>query len=352
MERQQENMRKNYIRVGLIRMDTHTMYIGVLMQAHEPMLLRGPLPCRDGSFKHGWQAGGAYLYFYTTYREPDRMTIPKVEGFEVVKVWDEDRELAELAAKVFYSKPRVCDTLDEASDDVDLVVIGDCKTEGQDHVKLASPGLIKGVPTFIDKPFAYCLKDALAITGLSKKHHAPVLSLSIMRETPGLTHFRNRLVEIAPLNLGVIYGCAVVRLDGLIHAISAAQHVFGHGVKSVQCLSKDSDIDVAKLYYGDQPDKPAGGVLLTAQGGGGAGVSFSFHAAAIGKYGAIQSEPQNDDSHPYGMRRIVEKIRTMARTGKSPVPMSEMLENIAVADAIRKAYRTGRCASVEATEVP
>lgn len=338
------------IRVGLVRMDTHTMYIGCLMAEHDPDLLHGPMPASDGSFQHGWQAGGTYLYFYTTYRSPRRMTVPRVDGFDVVKVWDEDPELAELAARVFRSRPRVCDKLDEVSDDVDLVVIGDCKTEGQDHLRLAAPGLKKGVPTYIDKPFAYHLKDACKIVALANKHRAPVLSLSILRETPGFTHFRNRLAEIAPLNLGVIYGCATVKMDGLIHAISAAQHVFGSGVKAVQCLGRD-DVELAKLYYGDQPGKPPGGVILTKEGGGGGGgdAPFSFYAAAIGKHGAIQSEPQNDYTHPYGMRRIVEKIRTMVRTGKSPVPMSEMLENIAVADAIRKAHRTGKLTPVEPT---
>ena len=336
------------IRVGLVRMDTHTMYIGCLMTDHDPDLLHGPLPASDGSFQHGWQNGGAYLYFYTTYRSPRKMTVPPVDGFDVVKVWDEDCELAELAARVFHSRPQVCDTLDEVSDDVDVVVIGDCKTEGHDHLRLAAPGLKKGLPTYIDKPLAYDLRNARKIAALAKKHRAPVLSLSILRETPGLAHFRDRLAEIAPVSLGVIFGCATLKMDGLIHAISAAQHVFGTGVKAVQCLGRD-DVELAKLYYGDQPGRPGGGVVLTKEGGGGGDVSFSFYAAAIGKHGAIQSEPQNDYTHPYGMRKIVEKIRTMVRTGKSPVPMSEMLENIAIADAIRKAHRTGKLTRVEPT---
>jgi predicted dehydrogenase len=336
------------IRVGLVRMDTHSMYIGCLMAEHDPGLLRGPLPASDGSFQHGWQNGGVYLYFYTTYRAPNQMTVPRVPGFEVVKVWDEDRELAEIAARVFCGKPKVCDTLGEGSDDVDVVVIGDCKTEGHDHFSLAAPGLRKGVATYVDKPFAHDLKTARQIVALAKKHRAPVLSLSILRESPGFIHFRNRLAEVAPLNLGVIYGCATLRMDGLIHAISAAQCIFGPGVQAVRCLGQD-DVQVAKLYYGDQPGKPSGGVILTREGGGGGGASFHFYAAAIGRHGAIQSEPQDDYTHPYGMRRIVEKIRMMVRTGKSPAPIPEMLENIAVADAIRKAHRTGKLVALEPT---
>ena len=225
-------------------------------------------------------------------------------------------------------------------------MIGDCKTEAR-HVKLTTPSIKKGVPTYID---AVCLLHRGARSRVAKntKHqvfpfHSPLRAAS----------HRNRLAEVAPLNLGVIYGCASLRMDGLIHAISAAQHVFGGGVKSVQCLSKANDVEAAKLYYGDEPGKPSGGVILTREGAGGSGdVTFSFYAAALGKHGAIQSEPQNDYTHPHGMRCVVEKIRAMARTGKSPMPMSEMLENIAVADAIRKAYRTGHPASVEAMDEP
>ena len=344
-------MNDKKIRVGLIRMDSHTMYIGILMDEHDPALLRGPMPAADGSALHGWQASGTYLYFYTTYREPMEMTVPRVDGFEITRVWDEDRELAELGARVFGSRPRVCETLDQVSDDVDLVVIGDCKTEGEDHAQLAAPGIRKGVPTFVDKPFAACLEDARALAALARDNSTPILSLSIMRETPGLSHFRNRLAEITPLNLGLIHGGVGLRLDGLIHAISAAQHVFGPGVRSVDVMG-DGDVDVVRLNYVDAPDKPAGGVLLTKSAGGGEEVTVSFYAAAIGKHGAIRSEPQNDHTHPHGMRRIVEKIKTMVRTGRSPVPMAEILENIAVADAVRAAHRTGEPAIVEATEEP
>ncbi|HCN06909.1 MAG TPA: hypothetical protein DIT01_03175 [Lentisphaeria bacterium] len=39
-------MNERKTRVGLVRMDTHTMYIGCIMEDHDPMLLRGPMPDR------------------------------------------------------------------------------------------------------------------------------------------------------------------------------------------------------------------------------------------------------------------------------------------------------------------
>ena len=47
---------------------------------------------------------------------------------------------------------------------MDLVFISDCVGDGSEHLRWAAPGLEKGVPTFVDKPFAYDVKagDMLA----------------------------------------------------------------------------------------------------------------------------------------------------------------------------------------------
>ena len=42
-------MNERKTRVGLVRMDTHTMHIGCIMEDHDPMLLRGPMPTADGT---------------------------------------------------------------------------------------------------------------------------------------------------------------------------------------------------------------------------------------------------------------------------------------------------------------
>ena len=114
----------------------------------------------------------------------------------------------------------------------------------------------------------------------------------------------------------------------------------------MQCIG--SEADVVRLNYGDQTGRPIGGVILTRHGSGGGAVPFSFYAAALGQHGAIQSEPQNDYSHPFGMLRIVEKMRDMVMTGTSPIGIADILENIAVADAIRQsAAMNGKDTAVE-----
>jgi len=114
------------------------------MAKHDAALFDLPVPA-ECETRHSWMRGGNHYYFYTMYGDPRRMTAPKVKGFEIVKLWDEDRNVAEVASKVLCGKPAVCDTVEEVSDDVDLVLIADCNGDGCDHLQLASPGLKKGV---------------------------------------------------------------------------------------------------------------------------------------------------------------------------------------------------------------
>ncbi|MEX0612733.1 MAG: hypothetical protein WD229_11500, partial [Pirellulales bacterium] len=115
------------IRVGLIRCDTHGMWFGPQMQEHDPVLLERPLCFDDDrAGKYSWMTRGCHYFFYTHYSAPRRMTAKRVEGFEIVKLWDDDRDVAELASQVFLGKPMVCDSFEEVSDGVDLVFIADC----------------------------------------------------------------------------------------------------------------------------------------------------------------------------------------------------------------------------------
>ena len=123
------------IRVGLIRCDSHGAYFGAMMGRHDPLKLRDPIE-RGTPPKKTWQAGGVHFYFYTSYWQPTLMTVPFAEGFEITRIWDHDADLASSLSAVFDSQPKVCDTVDAVSDDVDLVFIADCNGVGQDHLDL------------------------------------------------------------------------------------------------------------------------------------------------------------------------------------------------------------------------
>lgn len=309
------------IRVGIIRCDLHAIYYANLMQEHDPDLLREP------------EVGlGGYYYFYSHYNDPRKNWFPMVPGFEIVKVWDKDRRLAENMNRIYASRPRVCDTSEEVSDDVDLVLIADCDLEGHDKLELATPGIEKGVPTFIDKPFAYDVKDARALVALAEKHNTPIMSLSILRELPQATQFRNRFPELNQPIFGIIKG-GTYTMNGLIHAISLAQHLFGAGVDSVESMGGGDMPFVVHLDFGGKSDRPQKGVVLN--GNVGATFHCAMYASAYSDLGAIHSDHFSDYEFPWSVVKIIEKIKKMVETREPQASYVEMVEAIAVATAAR-----------------
>jgi len=318
---------KKKIRVGIIHCDAHGMYYAALMDEHDPILLREPELGR-----------GVHFYFYTIYNDPKKMTVPKIEGYQVMKLWAADRKRAENLSRVFYGKPEVCETFEEVSDDVDLVFIADGSGDGSSHLELATPSIKKGIPTFIDKPLAHNVKDAHAIIRLANKYKTPVMSLSMLREIPHFTLFKNRFAEIEEPEFGIIKGGGT-DLAGQIHAISLAQHLFGNGVESVECMGQNP-LAYIHLNYGNKPKRPKAGVVLNCDSGG--TYHCAFYASAYSKWGAIHSPGIGDYEFPWGAARILEKIKQMVKTKKPQASYDEMIENIAVATAAREAQKTGK----------
>ena len=197
--------RKKKIRVGLIRCDMHGIYYATLFAKHDPERLRSKTLFEKGRRFYSWQTGGAHFYHYTHYADPHKMTAPHVSGMELVKLWEANEGVGEIAASLFKSGPKVCKSFEEVSDDVDMVLVADCNFDGSDHLKLATPGIRKRVPTFIDKPFANEPKDAVALVKLAKKYRTPILSLSILRSVPQGAMFRDRFQEVGGASLSLIH---------------------------------------------------------------------------------------------------------------------------------------------------
>ena len=316
------------IRFGIIRCDLHAIYYANLMQEHDMMVLRKP------DF-----GKGGYFYFYTDYHDPTHMTIPMVPGFELVKVWSPDRLDAEHMTKLYTSRPQVCDTFEEVSEDVDLVLIANCDEEGTDHLEFATPGLEKGVPTFIDKPFAYDVADARRLVELAQQHSVPVMSLSILREMPHAARFRNRFAELGGPDFALIKG-GLYTMNGLIHSISFAQHLFGPGVDSVESMGGDGKPFVVHLDFGGKAGKPGSGVVLNCDVG--PTYHCAMYASVYSAEGAIHTGHIGDFEFPWGVVEIVQKIEKMVQTRQSQAPYEEMVENIAVATAARKSLAERR----------
>ncbi len=326
------------IRVGLIGCDTHGLWFGPQMQKHDPLLFMLPVPM-DEPGTYSWMRGGNHYYFYTYYGDPTHMTAPFVEGFEIVKVWDKNRKAAEVAAKIFDSSPEVCDSFEQVSDDVDLVFISDCNDDGSYHLKRATPGLKKGIPTFIDKPFAHRMADVVALLKLAEENNTPIMSLSIIQTLPETKEFASRLTELEEVHFGTIQGGGTSRA-GLIHTICYALAVYGPGIETVRALVSPKHTSIY-LDWGDQPNRPDKGVMINCDIGGTWHGAMHMSAYGSGGRGAIHNQGVGSWEYPQGSAEILRLVKKMVETGKSQGPVDQLIEAVAVADAAEAAMKAG-----------
>jgi len=344
--------KNNKIRLGLVRCsDIHGYYYGVMLADFDPMLL-----LEKYYIVH---------YYAANIYDPKKITIPKVPGFDLVKVWDYDPERTKTFAQVFNNKPQVCRTIEEMTEGIDAVFISNGERDGSDHLTLAAPFLKKGIPTFVDKPFSSNLSEACKIVKLAQKYKTPLFNASILTYVPAADFFRQRFAEIEyayypvpdekpdhPIGLGVIKGVGGTfsqelagkgvsgglenRMAYLIHGVSLALNLFGMGVAWVETMGENP------LEYIHLRMKSGMDVMILNASTKVFPESCSFYASAYSKYGAVHSNPIGDPEFIGGAEKILRMFKKMVQTKKPPVPYRNFLEHIAVIEAAQLAQKQGK----------
>ena len=351
------------IRLAVLRCDTHAYYYGAMMARCDPLLLE----------KHN-----KIVHFYATdWYDPKHVTFPAIHDFEIVNCWDYDVRNARKFSETFLGTPKVCETLEEAAEGVDAVFLADCDGGGGDHLKLARPFIERGIPIFVDKPFALTMKDAEEIVALARRYKTPMYNSSILSEVIEAENFKRRFDEIGPrgadwvslsqgavglatrphavpgVKLGVVKGVGGAlsqenlgqrdrqggiedRLAYLIHGIALGLNVFGKGVEWVEAMGT-LPLEYVHLHLANGRDvmilNPTVDVFPER---------CSFYVEAYSKTGALHSRAIGDPEFIHGADRIVGKFRDMVRTGKPPVAYEDILEQIAVVEATQIAQKTGK----------
>ncbi len=340
------------IRLGFVRCDTHGYYFGAMAAQCDPLLLR-----KNNYVVH---------HYFSEIYSAKKLTMPRIPGFEIVKTYDYDSGNAKNFSETFLNKPKVCERIEEMVDGIDAVFINDCDGGGGDHLKLAIPFLKKGIPTFVDKPFASTLNDAQEIIRLAKQYHAPVFNASMLSHVPAAAKFKQRFDEIitdpswpipsskppAQIGLGVIKGVGGAfsqelkgkrisggleeRLAYIIHGVALAINLFGKSVEWVEAMG------ALPLEYLHLHMKSGVEVIILNTSTDIFPESCYFYAAAYTKYGAIHSSPIGDPEFMHGGAKVLRLFKKMIETKKVPVPYEDILEHIAVVEAGQLAQKKGR----------
>ena len=339
------------IRLGIVRCDTHGYYFGAMAENCGPLLLQ-----KNNYVVH---------HYFSDIYSAEKLNMPRISGFEIVKAYDYKPENAKRFSETFLNKPVVCESLEEMTKGVDAVFVADCDGGGGDHLKLATPFLKKGIPTYVDKPFASTFKDAKEIVRLARKHHTLLFNSSILSQVPAADKFKQRFDEIitnpswpipaakpsSRIGLGVIKGVGGAfsqelkgkritggledRLAYIIHGIALALNLFGKGVEWVEAMG-NLPLEYLHLHL-----KTGIEIMILNTSTDIFPETCSFYASAYSKYGAIHSQPIGDPEFIQGAAKILGMFKKMVLTGKPPISYEDILEHIAIVDAAQLAQKRG-----------
>jgi len=250
----------------------------------------------------------------------------RLEGVQVVCIWDPLRAAAEKLAEVC-GIPKVCDTPEQCSEGVDAVVIPDDGSGEQ--WKYAIHPLRKGVPTFCDKPLAMSAKPAKEVAALARKTGTPFMSASALRFVPDVLALAKEVPSLGDIHLATtICGNELVYYG--IHALEMAYAVLGRG--AVSCLNVGQPgRNIVRARFAGGRDL----LLMVAER---PWMRAGYQINVYGTKGWRTLTPNLADLYWY----LFDRFLTLVRTKQESVPIEEEVEGIAVLEAGKRSLAENR----------
>ena len=321
--------KKTRINVGLIGCNRRALWYGAIFDKIDPNAYADLAPSE---------------YHHMTYYNLTELRIPQAKGFRLAKVYDPEPDAAATVGAAFRTKPEVCKRLEDVCDGVDLVFIANESGDGKANLKYASAALGKGVPTFVDRPFAATVKDAKAMIALARRKRTPLLSCSHMRMLPGAAHFRNRFAELDPVESGMVQGHGpnpAHMADGVELAVFLFGEEFRGRAECVQSMG-DWPLEIMHVKFSKRFRK-AERVLQTAViNSHTSATRYAFWAKASSLKTPVDSPDLDAFAQPAGGLAVMNALKEMVQTGRSPLSPAEMVEPVAVMQAGRRSHNKAR----------
>ena len=257
---------------------------------------------------------------------------PELAGCKVVAAYPQgSRDIESSVSRVpgYVSEMKglgveIVDSIDELLKRVDVVFLE--TNDGRPHLEQLLPCLRAKKPTFIDKPIAGSLVDAVAIFENARKAGVPVFSSSSLR-------YGANTQAVHQGSIGAIQHCVTTSPASLeathpdlfwygIHGVESLFTVMGTGCQSVKRgTTDDGQIEVVGKWSGDRT-----GIFRESKG---------YTGTAKGEKGTAEV----GQSSGYGPL-LVEVIKFF-KTGKPPVAEQETLEIYAFMEAADESKRRG-----------
>jgi predicted dehydrogenase len=214
---------------------------------------------------------------------------------------------------------------------IDAVLVE--SVDGSVHLERARPFLERGLPTYVDKPFACSQDDARALMTLATTKHVPIMSSSSLRYAPEVVAARGGKDPAGDIRGVSTYGPAPThpRNPGLfhygIHPVEMLYTLMGAGCRTLTCLS-NADGEVATGVWDDGRIASVRGIRK-----GRADYGFTlFGTKAVETHGV---------STQFIYRELLKQIVRMFETKEMPIDPRETLEIVAFIAAAKQSADAG-----------
>jgi hypothetical protein len=207
-------------------------------------------------------------------------------------------------------------SITEMAKHVDVILIE--SVDGRPHLVQAREAILAGKPTYIEKPAAASLKDAMEIYAFAKQRKVPVFSSSALRFAAETQAVRNGSIgRVRSAETGSPASLEPTHMDLFwygVHGVESLFTVMGTGLESVTRRNSE-----------------AGSIVTEGKWAGGRTGTFRQQKGYSGK--AVGEKGEAPVGKFDGYVPLVKAIVKFGQTGVPPVSAEETLEIIAFMEA-------------------
>jgi predicted dehydrogenase len=246
-------------------------------------------------------------------------------GMEVKYVWGETDEFAKKAMAAG-SIPNQVDDPSEMLGQIDGLIVD--HRHGKFHLEPAIPFIKAGVPTFIDKPFCYRVKEGKEFLALARKHGTPVTSFSSIAQSYDTFDIEQQLKIMGDIDQVVRYGPVDLNSEygGVFfygpHTVQPLLYLFGNTVKKVR-VQKNGKNSTASMVFAD--GMMATLVFTTKK--------YGWQTYVETENGIVELKSGSEEKKPG--KNYIDMVE-MFKTGKEPRSHESIIHGVAVLEALEK----------------
>ncbi len=259
----------------------------------------------------------------------------KYPGIKVLYVWGETDAFAAKAAEKGAIPHIVKDPMDMMGK-IDALIVD--HRHAKYHLEAALPFVRSGIPTFVDKPFCYRVKNGIKFLKIAREAGTPVTSFSSIAQSDGVLDMKSRVAQMGKIEHIIWYGPADIasKYGGIffygVHIVQPLLNIFGEDVTGVRVTHHEGHA-TAGVVFGSG----LYATLVFTQSGKRNVVLITEHGDKMLQSTVKESDPP----------RHYNDMVAMFRTGKEPRSHESILKCVAVLEALEKSVQSGNWEDVK-----